>query len=73
MSDDLGERTLREEQCSTVNCREAPTTTLRIESDYDSVMGGTKTNVLEMDYCDQHAEMWLSLDGTAKTRYEVIE
>lgn len=58
------------DECATVKCREPATVTLRIESDYESVTGETRTNVLEMDYCQSHAEMWLGLDGVARTRYE---
>lgn len=61
------------DECTTVKCHESATTTLRIESEYDSVTGETRTNVLEMDYCEDHAEMWLSLDGVAGTRYERLE
>jgi len=61
------------EECHTVRCQDAATTTLRIESDYQSVTGETKTTVLEMSYCDEHAEMWLEQSGIAGSRYEVID
>lgn len=73
MTDGLGERTPRDEQCTTVKCREPATTTLRIEADYESVAGETRTNVFTYDYCDEHAEMRLSLDGVAGKRYEVVD
>jgi len=60
------------EVCATANCHDTATTTLRIESDYESVADETKTTVLKMSYCDEHAEMWLNLDGTAGLRCEVI-
>ena len=60
------------EECHTVKCHDAATTTLRIESDYESVSGEVKTTVLKMSYCDEHTKMWLSLNGTAGRRYEVI-
>jgi len=61
------------EECHTIRCHSAATSTLRIESDYESVTGETKTTVLRMSYCDEHAEMWLKLDGTTGRRCEVID
>ena len=61
------------EECSTVNCHDTATTALRIESDYESVTGATKTTVLEMSYCNEHAEMWLDLNGADSRRCEVID
>jgi len=61
------------EGCHTVKCHSAATTTLRVESDYESLTGETKTTVLRMSYCDEHAEMWLKLDGATGRRYEVID
>ena len=63
----------KQEECHTVNCYNVPTTTLRIESDYESVAGETKTTVLKMSYCDEHAKMWLDLSGVDGHRYEVID
>jgi len=60
-------------ECTTVNCYEIATTVLEITSEYESITGRTKTNVFEMGYCDEHADMWLSLDGVADTYYEVVE
>jgi len=59
-------------ECNTVKCHNLATKRLRIESDYDSVSGETKTIVLQMDYCDEHAETHLRYNITGK-RYEVIE
>ena len=61
-----------DEECSTVKCHDAATTTLRMESDYESVAGETKTTVLKISYCDEHAEMWLGLDSDGR-RCEVID
>jgi hypothetical protein len=58
--------------CSTVNCHEQATRTLEITKEYESVTGETKENIFKMAYCDEHADMWLSLDGTANTTYEEI-
>jgi len=60
-------------ECRTVKCHDIATTTLRIESDYESVTGETKTTVFKMSYCDEHADMWLGLNGTAGCRYETID
>jgi hypothetical protein len=62
-----------DEECSTVRCHNAATTTLRMESDYESVTGETKTTVLEMSYCDEHAEMWIDLNGGDGHRCEVAD
>lgn len=59
-------------ECHTVNCKKAGTKTLRIERDYESVAGETKTISLEKSYCDEHAEMWLGMEGIAGRRYEVV-
>ena len=61
------------EECHTVKCHDAATTTLRIESDYESVSGEVKTTVFKMSYCDEHAEVWLNPSGTDDRRYEVID
>jgi hypothetical protein len=60
-------------ECATVNCRADATTRLRRESDYESVAGETKTIVLNMSYCGEHAEMWLDLNGMDGRRYEVLD
>jgi len=60
-------------ECSTVNCQKKATTVLEISSEFESITGETKTNVFEMGYCDEHAEMWLSIDGAGETYYEVVE
>lgn len=61
------------EECSTVKCHDPATMTLRIEKDYDSVTGETKTTTIEQRYCEYHAEMWLGLDGIAGSRFEVVD
>jgi hypothetical protein len=61
------------EECRTVRYHDTATTTLRMEADYESVTGETKTNVLKMSYCDEHAEMWLDMDGAGGLRCEVID
>jgi len=73
MSDGTSKDGAEREECRTVKCHDTATTTLRIESDYESVAGETKTTVLKMSYCDQHAEMWLNLNGTAGRKCEVID
>jgi hypothetical protein len=60
-------------ECRTVKCHNAATTTLRMESDYESVTGETKSTVLKMSYCDEHAKMWLNQDGTAGPQCEVVD
>lgn len=60
-------------ECTTVTCHDPATTTLHIERDYESVIGETRTNVFRYAYCDEHAQMWLRLDGVAGNRYEVID
>lgn len=59
-------------ECTTVKCHETATITLRITHEYESLLGGTETTEFEHDYCDEHAEMWLDLDGVANTHYEVV-
>jgi hypothetical protein len=60
-------------ECTTVNCRADATTRLRIESDYESVAGETKTTVLNMSYCGEHADMWLDQNRIDDRRYEVLD
>jgi hypothetical protein len=60
------------EECSTVKCHDDATTTLRMESDYESVTGNIRTTVIELSYCDDHAEMWLKRDRTAGRKCEVM-
>lgn len=59
--------------CHTVNCSGPPTKKLRMENEYESVTGETRSTVLEKWYCDEHAEMWLDLDRMDGRSYEVID
>lgn len=70
---DQFQRGIDREECATVKCHETATVSLRITHEYESALGGTKETELEVDYCDQHAEMWLELDGVANTHYEVLD
>ncbi len=72
MSDGQYSGVTEREECHTSKCHETATTTLQIESDYESVSGETKTTTLKKSYCDEHAEMWLSMDEIDGRRYEVI-
>lgn len=58
-------------ECSTVKCPEQATKRVKIESDYDSVAGETRTVELEIEYCDEHAGMWLASERDGR-RYEVV-
>lgn len=61
-----------EHECHTVKCHKTATETLRIESDYESVSGETRTITLEKEFCNEHAEMWLGYNHIEGRRYEVV-